>query len=287
MEIPPSETQHHPETSLLRSFDRMPPRSPIFFGRDGLRAGWSILLYIVVIAALLSLAGFELHWFAVHLHQTMSGEFHPTLAILTEATTLLVVVLATALMAWIEGRGVAFYGLIGIDRVRQFFIGIVSGFVLLSLLVAILVATHHLDLSREHAPLGRTIGYAAAWALFFFLVGMTEELMLRGYLLFTLARGIWFWLAAIRAGGALWVSPRRESWRKPDGRDRRGPGRAGVLAQFMASGPPLVGDRLSCGVGLGGVILLWHRRQRHRFLRAPDARASFRRAAAERGRHGP
>ena len=197
MEIPPSETQHHPETSLLRSFDRMPPRSPIFFGRDGLRAGWRILLYIVVIAALLSLAGFELHWFAVHLHQTMSGEFHPTLAILTEATTLLVVVLATALMAWIEGRGVAFYGLIGIDRVRQFFIGIVSGFVLLSLLVAILVATHHLDLSREHAPLGRTIGYAAAWALFFFLVGMTEELMLRGYLLFTLARGIWFWPAAI------------------------------------------------------------------------------------------
>lgn len=45
-------------------------------------------------------------------------------------------------------------------------------------------------------PLGRVLGYAAAWGLACFLVGMSEEFTLRGYLLFTLARGIRFWPAA-------------------------------------------------------------------------------------------
>ncbi len=171
--------------------------SSIFYGPTGLRAGWSILLYIAALATLLFLSHFEIHWFAVHLHQKMSGEIRPTLAIVTEATTLLVVLLATALMARIERHRVAFYGLAGIDRVRQFFIGLATGFFLLSMLVGILIATRRLELTRIHMPSGQTLSYAAAWALFFFLVGMTEELMLRGYLLFTLARGIRFWPAAL------------------------------------------------------------------------------------------
>ncbi len=177
------------------------PRSSVLYGPDGLRAGWSILLYIGVLASLLYLAGFELRWVTRHLHQRIpggaGGEFHPALAIVAEATTLLVVVLATAAIARLERRPVAFYGLAGADRVRQFVLGIVSGFVLLSLLVGILVATHHLELSRAHMPTGQIFGYAAAWGFFFFLVGMTEEFLLRGYLLFTLARGIRFWPAAV------------------------------------------------------------------------------------------
>ena len=195
MEILPTEPLQQPETSTVPP-TRRPPQFPIFFGPNGLRAGWSILLYVGLIAVLIFLARYEIHWFAVHLHQKMSGEFHPTLAIIAEATTLLIVVLATAVMGRLEGHGVAFYGLAGMDRVRQFLIGVVAGFGFLSLLVGILVATHHLSLSFAGAPLGRATAYAAAWALLFFLVGMTEELLLRGYLLFTLARGIRFWPAA-------------------------------------------------------------------------------------------
>lgn len=181
-----------------------PPETPmqkIFFGPSGLRAGWSILLYVLVIIALLLVSRFELHWLATRLHETpptkAGAEFHPTLAIVTEATTLLIVVLATALMAFFEGHRVAFYGLQGLDRARQFLIGLVSGFAFLSLLIGILVATHHLDLSRIIMPASHATMYAAAWGLFFLLVAMTEELMLRGYLLYTLARGIRFWPAAI------------------------------------------------------------------------------------------
>ncbi len=187
-----------PVTAPRSSIFRGPGRSPIFFGPDGLRAGWSILLYVAILAALIFLSRFEIRWFASHLHQKFaSGDFHPTIAIVGEATLLLIVVLATAFMAWLERRRVAFYGLVGRDRIRQFLIGIVSGFIFLCLLIGILLATHHLELHRILMP-GRTaLGYAAAWALCFFLVGMTEELMLRGYLLFTLARGIRFWPAAI------------------------------------------------------------------------------------------
>lgn len=185
MQIFPPKTPHQGE-----------PRFPMFLGPDGLRPGWSILLYVLLIAMLIFLSRFEIHWFAVHLRQKMSGEVHPTLVIVAEATTLLIVVLATAVMARLEGHRVAFYGLAGVDRLRQFLIGIVTGFAFLSLLVGILVATHHLTLSHAGLPLGSSVTYALAWALCFLLVGMTEELMLRGYLLFTLARGIRFWPAA-------------------------------------------------------------------------------------------
>ncbi len=194
METLSPETQETPTKPI-------PLQHSIFFGPDGLRAGWSILVYVAITVGLLFLLGLEVRWFARHTHQAMagkgSGDVHPTIAIATETVALLAVVLATAFMGWIEHRRVAFYGLAGGGRARQFLIGLVSGFGFLSLLAGILVATHHLELHRVSMPTSTAVAYGATWALFFFLVGMTEELMLRGYLLFTLARGIRFWPAAI------------------------------------------------------------------------------------------
>lgn len=199
----PSENIPAPEAPQSVPPQLVPPSpgpSSILFGPRGLRAGWSILLYIGVLMFLMFLAGFELRWFAARLHQhmpTKGGTLHPALAIVSEAITLLAVVVATAVMARLEQRRAASYGLDGFDRVRQFLIGIVCGFVFLSLLVGILLVTGHLELSQTHMPAGQLLGYAAAWGLCFLLVGMTEEFLLRGYLLFTLARGIRFWPAAI------------------------------------------------------------------------------------------
>ncbi|MES2222779.1 MAG: CPBP family intramembrane glutamic endopeptidase [Acidobacteriota bacterium] len=178
------------------------PRSTVLYGPNGmLRAGWSIVIYLGVLAALLFLVGLELRWLIPHLPARMRGvrgsDFHPAIAILSEASALLAVLLATAGMARLEMRRLVDYGLAGFDRLRQFLIGLVCGFAFLSLLVGILVATHHLTLTQSHMTAGSALRYAAAWALAFFLVGMTEEFMLRGYLLYTLARGIRFWPAAI------------------------------------------------------------------------------------------
>jgi hypothetical protein len=198
--LPPDSSENISEPVAPQIVPLPPSRSSVLYGPNGLRAGWSIVIYVAAMVALLFLVGLEMRWLGPHLPASMRGErgtgFHPTVAILSEASVLLAVLLATAGMARLEQRRAADYGLAGFDRARQFLVGLVCGFAFLSLLVGILVATHHLTLSQTHLTLGWTLRYAAAWGLVFFLVGMTEEFMLRGYLLYTLARGIRFWPAA-------------------------------------------------------------------------------------------
>jgi membrane protease YdiL (CAAX protease family) len=199
--LPPDAPENLSEPAAPQVIVPTSSRSSVMYGPNGLRAGWSIVIYVAVVVALLFLVGLEMRWLGPHLPASMRGArgtgFHPTVAILSEASVLLAVLLATAGMARLEHRRAADYGLAGFDRTRQFLIGLVCGFVFLSLLVGILVATRHLTLSATHMTLSWTLRYAAAWAVGFFLVGMTEEFMLRGYLLYTLARGIRFWPAAI------------------------------------------------------------------------------------------
>ncbi|HEY5255706.1 MAG TPA: CPBP family intramembrane glutamic endopeptidase [Acidobacteriaceae bacterium] len=201
MEVTPPDPSANTPDSTPPLSPAPPPRSTILYGPNGLRAGWSIVIYVAVLAALLFLVGLEMHWLTPHLpasiRATPGSGFHPAIAILSEASALIALLLATAGMARLEHRHTADYGLAGFDRVRQFLIGLVCGFAFLSLLVGILIGTHHLTLTKSHMTLGWSLRYAAAWALAFFLVGMTEEFMLRGYLLYTLARGIRFWPAAI------------------------------------------------------------------------------------------
>ncbi len=221
MEIIPPEPRGNTSEHRPNFMTATAAHSPIFYGPDGLRAGWSILLYVAILAALIFLTRLELHWLGQRMHQDLPGEkpgeIHPAFAIAAEAAALLGVVLATAFMALLERRRVAFYGLVGSDRLRQFCIGLVSGFGFLSLLIGILVATHHLELTRVHMPAGPAIAYGAAWALFFLVVGMTEELMLRGYLLFTLARGIRFWPAAILLAALFGLLHKANSGESPLG----------------------------------------------------------------------
>jgi membrane protease YdiL (CAAX protease family) len=190
-----------PETTISApTFSAAPTRPAILYGPDGLRAGWSILAFLGILALFLALARFEVSWLARHLHQGAASrrghELHPTLMILAETSVLLAVLLATAIMARLEQRRTASYGLEGTNRVRQFLIGLVSGFGFLSLLIAILMTTHHIELARSTIGLGSVLRYAAAWGVCFLVVALTEETMVRGYLLFTLARGIRFWPAA-------------------------------------------------------------------------------------------
>ena len=178
-----------------------PPHSTVLYGPNGLRAGWAILLAVCIFFALRFLIELEIFWLVrrlpAGLQPVPEGSIHPSSFLLLEAGILLAVLLTTACMARLEHRFTADYGLAGFDRARQFVIGLVCGFAFLSLLVGILIATHHLTLTQSHMTLARSLRYAAAWGLAFFLVAMAEESMLRGYLLYTLARGIRFWPAAI------------------------------------------------------------------------------------------
>ncbi len=257
-----------------------PEPSPIFYGPDGLRAGWSILAYVAIVALLGFLANLGLHRIATWLHiarPAKGADFQPPLFIIAESTTLLVVVLATALMGRIERHRAAFYGLAGPNRIRQFFIGLISGFAFLSLLVGILTATHCLTLSRMHMPPRQTLSYAAAWGLCFFLVGMTEELMLRGYLLFTLARGIRFWPAAFLLAAVFGLLHKGNPGESPFGL---------VAAALIALVFSLSLWMLRHLCWANGFHASWAWAASF-FYRAPHARPRLRTSAAERWRNRP
>jgi membrane protease YdiL (CAAX protease family) len=118
--------------------------------------------------------------------------------LLLKSITAFFVVLATWLVSRRQQRPLGDYGIppSGVFGAR-FWEGAVWGFVMLSALLLILHVTGHFEI-QSAALAGRALyGYAFAWALGFFFVGISEEFSFRGYLLFLLARRAGFWRAAV------------------------------------------------------------------------------------------
>lgn len=115
-------------------------------------------------------------------------------AIQNEAVTFGVVLLATWLMSLIEHRRFGEYGLGG-NRRRwpQLGQGALVGFGALSVLILFLYLGHWITFGSVllHSP-GAVIENGFLWLVAFVLVGFFEEFFFRGYLQYTLARGIGF-----------------------------------------------------------------------------------------------
>lgn len=234
-------------------------------------------------------ASFVNDWIAAHLHLAVPGpkgvELHPLLMIVIETLFLIAVLIATAVMARLENRRVASYGLLGVDRIKQFIIGLVSGFVSLSLLVGILLETHHLQLSIVQMPGITALSYGAAWGLVYLLVGIMEELMVRGYLLFKLACGIHFWPAAVLLAVVFGLLHKGNGGESPFGLVA-----AGLVGLVFSLSLWRLGH-LWWAIGFHTTwdwaesVLLRHGEQRHGFRRPLDERASGRIDSAQRRCH--
>lgn len=187
----------------------VPPPQPstlrkVFIGADGLRAGWSLLLFIALLAAIL---------FAVHIisHKLNPHPHHdetPGLSFLflSDGIPLLATLLVTWIMSKIERRPNSIYGLGGRHKVSLFFSGLAWGVIFLSLLIAILWKTGLLVIGARLLFGANALLQGAAWLVGFLLVGLLEEYLTRGYLLYTLARGIagmYRWLFKTRYSAAL------------------------------------------------------------------------------------
>jgi membrane protease YdiL (CAAX protease family) len=116
---------------------------------------------------------------------------------ITEFAQFLPTILATAIMALIERRSVLAYGYQGTAKAVRFLSGLVWGFVALSALVLVLWKAHLLTFDGELLHGGAILKYAFGWGLMFLVVAFFEESTLRGYLQFTLTRGIGFWWGAL------------------------------------------------------------------------------------------
>lgn len=166
----------------------------IFTGKDGIRAGWSALMFIAVFAALMFVAQAAMRPF-VKMDKT--HPIAPGTGLIFESVQLLLVAIATWVMAKVERRPVLSYGYIADRRLLKFATGLVAGVAALSALVALLWWRGLLVFDGRLLSGAAAWRYAAVWGLIFVLVGFTEESLLRGYLQHTLSRGIGFWWAAL------------------------------------------------------------------------------------------
>jgi len=166
----------------------------ILFGGQGLRAGWGALLFVVLVVVLyIILRRAERHFIPV----IPEGPISLGLGLLDELILLFIVLLATAVVARIEGRRFVTYGYAGSHRLIRLASGIGWGFLALSFLVGILWKSGLLVFDGFMLGGLAAWKYALAWGLTFLCVGLLEESATRGYLQFTLTRGIGFWWAAV------------------------------------------------------------------------------------------
>jgi membrane protease YdiL (CAAX protease family) len=168
-----------------------------FLGPDGIRAGWSILIFMLIVSVLIVVATLAGRLATHNAPEIPKGAFPPRFFLIKEAIGLVMVLAATAIMGWIEGKPVWAYGLAGPRKVQNFLAGLIGGVVFLSVLVGVLAAGGYLVFDGTALHGLQIVKYALIWLLAFLLVGCGEEAFFRGYLQSTLARGIGFWPAAL------------------------------------------------------------------------------------------
>src|SRR5271166_2229023 len=173
MEIPnyevtltPTEPIPPPQPSVLRK---------IFIGKDGLRAGWSLLIFIALLAATLICVGAIAHKFYPSPHRSSSAASEASISLrgfMGEAIPFLALLLVTWIMSKIERRPKSVYGLGGSRRLPYFLAGLAWGITCLSLLVLTLWKTGYLVIDGRLLFGSDILRYGAIWLLGFLLVGL-------------------------------------------------------------------------------------------------------------------
>jgi len=177
-----------------------PPTHNAFLGPNGIRAGWRVLIFLMIVCGLLLVLAV-----ALKLAARLGGGVELGGAALTplgtaslEGTILFLTAMAALIMARIERRRFGVYGLPARFAFRKdFWVGTIIGFVAISVCLLGIFALHGFQLAGL-AIHGQTIITAvAAWSVAFVIVGLAEEFAFRGYLQFTLTTGMGFWPSAI------------------------------------------------------------------------------------------
>ncbi len=188
---PPAASGPEPKTGSVAA--------KVFFGSNGLRAGWRFMIFLIILQAMSTGLGLALRW----LHfggQRGAGAprvLTPLATVQFEAISFLFVCLATWIMAKIEHRKFGEYGLpLRSGLQKHFWEGALWGFLGISGTLLTIFALHGFRITglAIHGP--TILGATAGWSLAFLLVGLSEEFTFRGYAQFTLTSGMGFWPSA-------------------------------------------------------------------------------------------
>ena len=170
----------------------------VFLGEQGLRAGWGLLLFLVLTGALQLPVVIGLGALGVHRADLLGDPGSARGVASSVILGLGAALVATALMARLERRRFGDYGLGGKGQgLLRFAQGTLVGLLLMSALAGLLLASGALVLDGVSLRGSAAWRYGLQWAGAYLLVSLFEEVMMRGYLLYALARGLGFRWAAL------------------------------------------------------------------------------------------
>jgi membrane protease YdiL (CAAX protease family) len=183
-----------------------PPPNFILFNQRGLRAGWRLLIFLGIVWGIPRL----LVWGLSRLVPAQQNPappvvISPWLQLFGGTLVFLWVLLASFIMSRIERRKMGTYGLpLNKSVLSRFVIGyVVWGFLPLTLVLLIMRGLGVFYFGDVVLHSAEALRWAAVWGLVFLSVGLVEEFLFRGYLLYTLAEGIGFWPATIILAAAF------------------------------------------------------------------------------------
>jgi membrane protease YdiL (CAAX protease family) len=170
----------------------------IFIGPNGIRAGWRLLIYIAIGAAIMEV----IHLLRGNRPPRKITMDVPGPMIIREWVGFAIFAFAAWVMSRIERQPWGSYGMPLRKAFRsRFWVGALFGFVAVSCVLGSLRLAHcyYIDGVALHgAELWK---YAGLWLIGFVGVGFSEEFTSRGYMQFTLASGMGFWPAAFLTSG--------------------------------------------------------------------------------------
>lgn len=189
------------------------PKVDFFVGKNGLRAGWRLLIYVLIIASC-----------SVAITMAIRAIFHPRRGVAPgvwaqlaqEVLGFALAFGAAIIMGLIERRPVGAYGLPAREMfASKFWLGFLFGLLEITVLIGLITVFG----GYSFGSLALHGNQIFLWGLFhlvlFTFVGLFEEFLFRGYTQYTLAEGIGFWPAALALsllfGGAHLGNP-GEGW---------------------------------------------------------------------------
>jgi membrane protease YdiL (CAAX protease family) len=163
----------------------------VFIGKDGLRAIWSVLIFVAIFAAICAALVLVLRQLSppprggnVAISEVSLQSVYINESLLAFAT-----LLSTWIMSKIERRGRR-YGYGETRRLQKFLAGLGWGVILISLLVVLLWKSGLLIIERQLIFGWDVLCYGVLWFFAFCLLGIFEESISHGFLLYTLTRGL-------------------------------------------------------------------------------------------------
>jgi len=167
----------------------------LFIGPQGIRSGWSMLIFLAIVVAEVLVTRVPVNFLLHYMKNVQS--LQAWTPVVGAGIPAVLVLIATAIMAKIEKRPVLSYGFTGERKLSRFVLGIAAGVAALSALVLVLQMSGFLIFDGQTLHGKGAWSYGLQWGLAFLLTAWFEESLLRGYLQSTLTRGVGFWWAAL------------------------------------------------------------------------------------------